>query len=146
MYYVGISLVLSYALSVLATGNVASLATILFSGLIGLFVIIHAVLSMRTGNELNILNLGFMSRPLQNAIPKGYLLTWIDKELPNAADQQTLKQALDKRYRPSIQRRMPNYLLFIVGCWLLLTALQGVIQWIEATWLSHVFGNNPFGK
>jgi len=65
-------------------------------------------------------------------------MAWLHARLPDPERQKALKEALDKAYPPSRIRTALRVVVFGAGGWLVLTALEAIIEWFIQEWLSQL--------
>lgn len=66
-------------------------------------------------------------------------LKWVNERLPDPDDQKALKQSLDEAYPPSRIKTTVNLVIIGVGSWLVITALEAIIEFFIQIWLANFF-------
>jgi competence ComEA-like helix-hairpin-helix protein len=65
-------------------------------------------------------------------------MTWLNNRMPDPEKQVALQRALNKTYPPSRTRTLIKYIVFGIGGWFILTALEAIVEWLVQGWLGNL--------
>lgn len=133
----GLLLILGFRANILAI----PLWLLILISITGVIVVIISFVSIRRGETFFSASLDFID---PRTIAKHKTTTddwrmWINSHLPDPEEQKALKKALDIIYQTSPTQTMLQVLVLSIGGWLVLTALDAIVQLYVQQWWTNLF-------
>jgi hypothetical protein len=107
----------------------------------GIIIVIVAVSSLRRGGSFFSASLNFLepNTITQQIVTLDFWRKWLNVRLPDPLEQRALKKAMDEMYRPSLLQTAWKYLIIGVGGWIIINAIEAIIELYVQEWWKKYF-------
>ena len=115
--------------------------TLVLTGIMGGFLVLVSVIAVRRGESFFQASLALLNlKPeRQNIYDLNQWRYWLNTYLPDPAQQQSVKKALDQVYRPSLGQTLLQFVVFSFGSWIMSAIAGAIIElYTQGFWEKYI--------